>query len=187
VTFLTGKGYANIILIGHSTGANKVCYFVSKTGAIGVSGIVLSSPISDRLIALKTHPDLDANVKRMKRMIEKGKGEFLLNNLLYFPITPRRYVALFSEDSPENVFSYGSFRGGMELYSGIKAPMLVILAENDEYADRSVAKIREAFDRHTGSERYESVMIPHAVHGFDGHEHTFARTVVDWMKSIMKG
>ena len=49
VDFLANQGFSEIIITGSSTGANKVCFYASKTKNPHVLGFVLASPSSDRL------------------------------------------------------------------------------------------------------------------------------------------
>ena len=49
--FLIAKGYDEIVLIGHSTGANKACYYAAAENNSHVISVILSGPISDRLSA----------------------------------------------------------------------------------------------------------------------------------------
>ncbi|OGG08597.1 hypothetical protein A2154_00625 [Candidatus Gottesmanbacteria bacterium RBG_16_43_7] len=185
ITFLADQGYQKIILIGHSTGAFKAGYYAGTVKDNRLSGVIVTSPISDRLIELKTNKKLAVNLRRMKHMVDKGKGDFLVNNLTFFPLTPRRYISLFAENSvEETIFDYGSEKPLLKFFRNIKTPLFVVLAENDEYADRSIREIKLFFDKHQRSVNYKSIIIKNAVHGFNRQEKTFARIVVSWLKSI---
>lgn len=49
IVFLIRHGFSKIVLAGHSTGANKLCYYAGNQNDSRVAGVVLVSPMSDRL------------------------------------------------------------------------------------------------------------------------------------------
>lgn len=184
IRFLTDKGYEKVIISGHSTGANKVCFYAGNRRDDRVGGVVLAGPISDRLIEERTNPKLETNIRRMKQMVKKGKGEYILNNLTFFPITPMRYLSLFDRHSAEDVFDYGEETPKMETFSRISVPLLIVLSGKDEYSDRPAAKIRPVFDQFAKSPKYSLVILNNATHGYEGMENQFAEAVVSWISSL---
>jgi pimeloyl-ACP methyl ester carboxylesterase len=186
LTFLIKQGYTRIILAGHSTGANKACFYGGTVEDDRVAGIILASPMSDRLIEEKSNPDLKHNLVYMQKMVDAKKGETLVNGMTFFPVTPRRYLSLFAKGSAEDVFDYGEINPEMKAYRNIKKPLLVVFAENDEYADRPIEEIKSVFDKYTGSENYQSKVIPGSFHGYDGMKDVFAKLITKWIISIKK-
>lgn len=184
ITFLGQQGYQKVILLGHSTGAIKCSYYAGTTRDSRLGGIVLAGPMSDRLGEQKHNPKLATSVQKMVRMIQKGKGDVLMNDLMFLPVTPKRYVSLFKRGSNEDHLDYGDKMPLMRYYSDIKLPLLVILSELDDYLDRPVTEVQAVFDRYTTSPRYASVVIPGAPHSYEGKEHEFVQTVVAWVKSL---
>jgi pimeloyl-ACP methyl ester carboxylesterase len=184
ISFLVKKGFKKIILAGHSTGANKACYFSGSVNDKRVGGVILAGPLSDRLPEEKTNRKLAGNIRRMKHMTETGREKFLVNNLVFFPLTPNRYLSLFDKSSVEDVFDYGEDKPELKYFSRIKQPLLVVLSGKDEYADRPADDIKKVFDKHQQSVKYSSVIIKEATHGYEGKEDEFARVVTDWITNI---
>jgi alpha-beta hydrolase superfamily lysophospholipase len=184
ISFLIKQGYKKIILCGHSTGANKVCYYSGLKIDQRIAGVILTSPTSDRLSLAKTDKKIQINIRRMKHMVEKGKGDFLVNNLTFMPLTPKRYISLYDKNTCEDVFDYGDKHPKLKYFGNIDQPLLVLMGENDETVDRPVMDIQKVFDKHHKSKNYNSVIIPGATHGFDGKEKEFAETIIDWIKTI---
>lgn len=183
LTFLAGKGLNKVILVGHSTGANKACYYAGTVADPRVVGVVLSGPMSDRYSAT----DEATNKKHravMEQKIKEGKGDELLMGFDFFPLTPKRWMSLLSEGSPEDVFNYRDPEGALETLGKIKVPLLVMFGGADEHADRPVSEIQKAFDAHAQSTNYKSVVVPDADHGFTGKEDVFVREVTAWAASI---
>lgn len=179
IGFLISKGYKKIVLAGYSSGANKACYYEAKTKDPRVSGVVLISPLNDRL-GMQQVPGFGEMLSNMKAQRERGNGDALDSMAVPFPMTPNRFLSLCETGSAEDVFDYDNPEG-LTQFSSITTPVLVILAGADEHADRPAEEIRNAFDRKAGSERYRSVIVEGADHGFTGKEQDLARLTTDWI------
>lgn len=180
IDFLIQKGFTEIVLVGHSTGANKVCYYAATQQNPRVAGIILAGPLCDRLGTKTT----DRQMREMKQKIKDGKGDELLFGYHFFPITPKRFVSLFEPRTAEDVFDYGDARPTMTVFSKIQLPLLVLIGGADEYADRPVEQIQSVFDAHAKSSQYKSIIIPDALHKFHGKERNVANALVSWIKDV---
>jgi pimeloyl-ACP methyl ester carboxylesterase len=178
ITFFVKQGYKKVILVGHSTGANKACYYAGSKKDPRVGGVILASPISDRYTSYGRKPWYI--IPFIKLLINIGLGNSLLSGVNFFPITPNRASSLITPNSSEDVFDYGDIKPKLTYFKNIKNTLLVVFGEADEYADRPVVDIKKVFD---------SVKLPHfsckitanATHGFDGKEKELAETIVDWI------
>lgn len=174
-------GYSKIIVLGHSTGANKVCYYSgSYPYDARVKGIVLASPIRDRLTA---PPYIGIILLVMKLLVLLGFGKKLLFvPSVFFPITPNRLLSLFSRGSTEDVFMYGEKPPAtMNMISQINHPVLVLFGTQDEMADRPVELIQKEFDGQNHHVFYKSVCLEGSDHGFDGYEIQAATHIRDFI------
>lgn len=183
VAFFSGRGFNKVVLVGNSTGANKVCYYAGTVNNPRVAGVVLSGPMSDRYSA----SDEQTNQKHqaiMEQKIREGKGDELLSGFDFFPLTPKRWMSLLAVGSPEDVFNYHDEEGALATFSKITIPLLVMFGGSDEHADRPVVEIQKAFDAHAKSSMYKSVVVDGADHGFTGKEHTFVDVIVSWAASL---
>jgi dienelactone hydrolase len=182
LTFLTKQGYTKIVLVGRSTGANKACFYAGTVDDPRVIGVVLNSAVSDRLE--KTKEDIAATLPVMKKRIAEGKGDELLTGYSFFPMTAKRYVSLYEQGSKEDVFDYGDEAPKMKTYSKITKPLFVVFGGSDEHADRPVADIVRVFDEKTTSQKYKSIIVPNALHGFEGKEQDLANLIGEWITSL---
>jgi len=182
ITFLGNQGYKQIVLVGRSTGANKACFYAGTVNDERVTGVVLNSAISDRLS--KSKEEIARDLPMMKQKIADGKGDELMVGYNFFPLTPKRYVSLYEERSNEDVFDYGDENPQMKIYSQIKKPLFVVMGSRDEHADRPVADIVKVFDKKTTSLNYKSLIVPNALHGFEGLEQDLAVTICSWAKTL---
>jgi alpha-beta hydrolase superfamily lysophospholipase len=184
IDFLVEQGYSEIILVGHSTGANKVCYFAATQKNPHVVGVVLSGPMSDRLHTIQNIAKLKKDIAHMYTLIAAGKGDELLLGYHFFPITPKRFLSLFEPRSKEDVFDYGEKEPKLAYFSKIRLPLMVLLSGADEAADRPIQEIQKAFDTHAKSPIYKSVIIPGALHRFNKHEREAVAAIVEWARTI---
>jgi pimeloyl-ACP methyl ester carboxylesterase len=184
VDFLVTQGFSEVIVVGHSTGALKVCYSEGNSPHKNIVGVVLAGALSDRL-----GPDVDkiglpVAIQRMEQLIADGKGDDLVTGLSFFPMTPKRFVSLYKKGSAEDVMDYDADAPSMKAFSAIKKPMLVIISQNDEYLDRPAEKVKRVFDSAAKSSTYTCVIVPDATHGFDGKEKEVSDLITSWIFGI---
>lgn len=75
IDFAEQQGYQNIVLAGHSLGANKVIHYLSKTQDARVNKFILLSPANITHLTNSVSENERAYIRAMK---ENGKGEQLL-------------------------------------------------------------------------------------------------------------
>lgn len=183
INFLVQHGFHQIILCGHSTGANKVCYYAGSKKDNRVAGVILASPTSDRLNQ-KDKFKLEKDLQAMQELTNRGKGNALVTGIHYYPVSPRRFLSLFTPNSLEDQFDYGDGRPRLKYFSKIKQPLLVTLGSLDESLDRTAKQVIEVFDTYQHSTNYKSVIIKNATHGYTGKEKEFVQTIINWINRL---
>jgi pimeloyl-ACP methyl ester carboxylesterase len=178
IAFLQERGVRDVVLVGHSTGANKVSYFQALERSSVVSGVVLLSPLSDKY-GIHDKDQLSEHISQMAGLVEKGQGDALIGDIMYFPLTPRRFLSLVTQ-GPEDQFGYGENPPQLPYFSQIRGPVLVMMGEKDEYADRPVKSILKVFDTHASSFNYTSELVVDALHNFVNNEVYVAQRIVQW-------
>lgn len=184
VSFLVGQGFSEVVLVGHSTGANKACYYAATQKDPRVAGVVLSGPLSDRYSSWYDENTYKKYKAFMQKKIAEGKGDELLTGYDFFVLTPNRWMSLYVEGSAEDVFNYADGKKALREFSKITKPLLVVIGEQDEHADLSIREIQKLFDSHTKSTHYKSTLIPGAMHSFEGKEKEVVEHIVSWVKGI---
>jgi len=179
VSFLYRKGYKNIILIGHSSGANKACYYCGTQQDLRVKGVILSSPVSDRYAPFEKTSAFSLFIMKVLKALGFG------NTLLLWPTitTPNRFLSLKSHRTAEDTFNYGDNEPKLSSFSKITLPLLVVLGSADEYLDRSAESVIKEFDAHEHAKNYKSILIPEGLHSYIGQEKLLAKTMIDWITS----
>lgn len=185
ISFLVEQGFPDVIILGHSTGANKVCYYAGKKNDDPrVAGVILASAVSDRLDPSMGMEKLKRHLAKANLLAGKGKGEKLIWGFHAFPATYNRFISSFGPHSEEDVFDYGDREPKLTLFSKITKPLLLIEALHDEYLDRPVEKVKAVFDGKRKSDHYRSIIID-SDHGYHGKEAEVAEKIMEFVASII--
>lgn len=185
ISFLEKEGYNEVVLVGISTGANKVCYYVGTQKDLRVVGVVLASAISDVGFKKKELGDAyEKTIVKVKKLVKEGKGESFIERLDYMPVTPNRFLSAYEENGIEDVFPYYQKNPTFKIYSKISIPLMVIMGERDEYADMPVNEIVAIYTKHQRSSSYKHVVIADAFNSFGGKEKEFVEEIISWIQSI---
>ncbi|MCF7794915.1 alpha/beta fold hydrolase [Patescibacteria group bacterium] len=176
VDYLKSIGVKEIYLVGHSTGCQKSVYYLAKTNDSVVKGAVLLAPISDySAIMSSVHPDMYTKaLKEALRMKKNKQADKLLPNDVWFsPISAQRFLSLYTLNSTEEIFSYGSKKPAT-LLKKVDKKLLVFLAEKDEHNDKDNDVLKSWFEKNI-KKTDKVFVIDEANHGFQGQE----KSVVD--------
>ncbi|MCL4437611.1 alpha/beta fold hydrolase [Patescibacteria group bacterium] len=188
VNFAKKRGAKDIYLAGHSTGCQKITYWASrKNNQRQVKGLILLAPLSDYSIALAFDKNgkLGRAVKFARALVKKGKKhELMPKDLWSDPLDAQRFLSLSTPNSAEEIFSYAQPKKYPRIFKAVKLPVMAILAEKDEYADRSAEKIANWLKKHSASKKISIRTIPEVGHSFHGAEKTILIYVKNWIKSI---
>lgn len=188
VDLLRKHGAKRVYLVGHSTGCQKIAYYLSRPGkqariASQIKGAVLLCPISDYSSA--THEDERKRRKAeiaARKLVRRGKPHDLLPlNLWRGLIDAQRFLSLYTPDSKEEIFTYAQPKKIPRALRKVKIPLLVIFAGGDEYRDRPTEEIAAWFRKNLRSLRAAIEIIPGASHSFHGKEATLAKSISRWL------
>ncbi|HUO50050.1 MAG TPA: alpha/beta fold hydrolase [Candidatus Paceibacterota bacterium] len=172
-------GARDIYLAGHSTGAQKSIFWAAKKGD-GIAGVILLAPLSDYAGALKSEGKKKiARAEKAARMLVRKNKEhaFVPENLWSEDVDAQRFLSLYTPESIEqSIFPYFDPQRRPTLLKKVRQPVLVLIAADDEYADRPAENIEGWFAQHlkTGD---QIAIIPGATHGFRGEERIVARVM----------
>lgn len=171
VDYLKSIGVKDIYLVGHSTGCQKSIYYLAKSNDKTVKGAVLLAPISDYSSTINSvDPDMynRALKEALKMKANNQDNELLPVNMWYRLISAQRFLSLYTPNSAEEIFSYGSKRPPT-LLKKVNKKLLVFLAKEDEHNDRDVNELKDWFEKNT-KKTDKVFVIDEANHGFQGLE-----------------
>jgi len=171
VDYLKNIGIKKIYLVGHSTGCQKSVYYLAKTNDKAVKGAVLLAPISDYSATINSiNPDMyNRALKEALKMKENNQADKLLpNNTWFAPISAQRFLSLYTPNSTEEIFSYGSKKQAT-LLKKVNKKLLIFLAEADEHNNRDINDLKIWFEKNT-KKTDQVFIVNEANHGFQGQE-----------------
>ena len=185
VNFLKSNGVENIYLVGHSTGCQKSIYYLAKSkDPKRVSGAVLICPMSDYSYALANEDpvELKKSVAYAQQLVDKGKPhELLPSDISPDLLDAQRYLSLYTPDSEEEIFTYSQPNKQPKTLQKVKRPVLVILAEKDEYADRPAPEIAQWFLKTSDSDKLKVEILKNSLHNLANKEIEAAKLIKRWV------
>jgi pimeloyl-ACP methyl ester carboxylesterase len=192
---LWSRGYRDITLVGHSTGANKVAVYDSVKRRNRVKRYVLlaggddTGMLYDQLGARRFH----AALLKARSMIHERRGNELVPRALSsLPMSWRSFYDMANPNGDYNVFPFLEVMRGVRLsrrprfrhLRGIRKPALVVYGENDEYLYGDVSLCVAILAEALGPKpNFELVVMEGTDHGFSGREGEVAELVVRWMEA----
>lgn len=176
-------GYRKIILAGHSTGANKVVYYLCKTGDRSVKGAALIGAANDISAEIERvgKKEFEKTMRRARTLVRKNPLAIFTSRGYIF--TARRALSLFTPGAAEDVFTYYNPKAAWKELKSIHAPLAVIFGSRDETLDRPAKKIIEIFRSHAASTKsFTGAIIKGAGHSFLKKEKELSRVILQEIK-----
>jgi pimeloyl-ACP methyl ester carboxylesterase len=190
------RGYRDITLAGHSTGANKIAVYDHYKPRNRAKRYILLAGGDDTGLL---YTELGA--RRFRALLAKAKVKVKiktggrLESLPYTGgssmMTWRASYDVANPDGDYNVFPFFEVISGTKLsrrkvfryVSGIRKPSLYIYGENDQYCFGDVRQCVAILSRHV-NERAEIVVMRNADHGFGGFEEQLSIIMSDWTTDL---
>jgi pimeloyl-ACP methyl ester carboxylesterase len=181
INALSGMGYKNFVLCGHSTGCQKAVYYQYRMHDRRVKGIVLIAPCDDYNLNRRGLGSRHARMRRVcARMIRSGKGNTPVPG--GSGLSAQRLDSLTNPKRIESrLFNYD---GELKEFGSIKTPILAVFGAKEEYTIKRVGRCLDLLEGKAGSKRFTSLLIPDANHAFDGKERELVKKVEGWMREL---
>lgn len=176
INFAKKQGAKSIYLAGHSTGCQKAVYWASKKGR-GVKGVVILGPMSDYYAELVAQGKkaIKKGADQARAYAKKGKGGVMLPESVWrwpWIADAQRFLSLYSGNSAEEIFTYWDTSRSPRTLQSVRMPILVMLAEKEEFSDIPARQIAAWFEKHLRKGR--AVVVPRVGHSFKGAEKAVA-------------
>jgi pimeloyl-ACP methyl ester carboxylesterase len=184
------RGYRDITLAGHSTGANKIAVYDHYKPRNRARRYVLLAGGDDTgiLYAQLGTRKFKALLTKAKSMIKSRRGDDVAPPLPGQTLLSWR--ALYDVANPDgdyNVFPFYELMTGTKLsrrpfryLRAISKPSLYIYGDRDEYCFDDVPRCVSILAQHV-SDRAEIVIMRDADHGFSGREEELGALIADWI------
>lgn len=177
-------GGRNIYLLGHSTGCQKSIYYLARKSHPNVKGAILLAPLSDfaDVYAFGDKKAYNREVVCARKMVASGREHDLMpKTVTARVIDAQRFLSLYTPESLEEIFSY-ALNTKPKLLQKVKQPLLVVLAEKDEYMERSIETLADWFDKSLEKQNHQIEIIKAARHDFGNNLDDTARVINAWVK-----
>lgn len=191
--FLRSRGYRELFLIGHSTGANKIAVYDHYKSRNPFRKYVLLAGGDDTGMsyAAMGPSRFGAALEKSKAMIAAKLGDGIVPpRIAPLMISWRSLRDMINPDGDYNVFPFYEVMCGIRLsrkprfryVRGIRKPALYVYGDRDEFCFDDVSGcVRILADALGAKPNAELVIMEDANHGFSGHEHELGQLVAEWL------
>lgn len=181
--FGQAKGYRRFVLLGHSTGCQKIAYYQARRRDPRVKALVLAAIGDDYAIARR---DLGrryaAQVARARALVKAGRGQVVMKAKGCLGFTARRFLSVADPRQAEaEIFNLD---GSLRTFRRLTAPTLAVLPAAEEFACIPVAEMSARLRAAARARPFDTVLIPDADHGFKGRELETTGVILDWLRRV---
>ena len=174
------RGYKKFILVGHSTGCQKITYYQAVRKAKDVSAAVLAAPADDYALARKQlGRSFNSWVKKAQEMEKEGRGNELLPPKCN-GFSARRFLDVSIPSRLEaSVFDY---EGPLKHFRALTLPVLAMFGSEEEFVVMPVDEMGAILKAKTRATPFRYVTIEGGDHSFRGCEAETVRLTMRWIK-----
>ena len=186
---LRRRGYRDLTLVGHSTGANKIAVYDSLKPRNLIKRYVLLGGGDDTGMLYE-----QLGPQRFRRALEKARtlknsDELVPRALSSLPMSWRAWYDMANPDGDYNVFPFLEVLRNVRLsrrprfrhVRAIKKPTLILYGQNDEYCYGGVSRCVAILDEALGAKpNIELAILRDADHGFSGKEEELGTVIAEW-------
>ena len=181
--FGRSQGYRRFILVGHSTGCQKITYYQARRRNPQVKALVLAAIGDDYAIARR---DLgrryETQIAHARALMKAGKGDTLLTAKGCMGFAAHRFLSVADPTRPEaEIFN---LEGRLRTFRKITCPALAVLPEKEEYACIPVPEMSARLRAAARARPFDTVFIPEADHSFKGREAETIGVILDWLRRV---
>ncbi|MDD5050654.1 MAG: DUF1749 domain-containing protein [Candidatus Pacebacteria bacterium] len=193
---LRKRGYSEFYLLGHSTGANKICVYNYYKPKNIFSKFVLLAPGDDvgGYLDMWGPQKFGAMLKMSKDKIKAGKGDELVPQNLssYNFISFKSLYDTINPDGDYNVFPYFEVLHNLGLtkkkkiwreYQSLKKPTLVLMPGKDEHCYGKIKEVVKMLQQNAPGKNFDFKILPGSLHGFWKKEKELSKLLADWLAS----
>ncbi|HUP59687.1 MAG TPA: alpha/beta hydrolase [Thermoanaerobaculia bacterium] len=192
---LRRRGYRDITLIGHSTGANKIAVYDSRKRRNFAKRYVLLAGGDDTgLMYGPLGPRRFAKaLEKARAMIHARRGDELVpHSVTHLTMSWRSFYDMCNPNGDYNVFPFLEVLRGIRLsrrprfrhVRAIRKPTLVLYGDRDESCYGDVPACVAALAAAIGPKpNFELAIMKDADHGFSGRQAEVAEIILRWMEA----
>ena len=183
VDYAKSLNFKKIILGGHSYGANKVIYYLSKNKKEPIDKYILISPVDMRYYADYKQKSIDELLPIANKYKEDNRLDDMLpkkfNEFNYY--TARAFFDFIENKNASNLPIYSS-SGDFSQLQSIKKQGLYIMGSQDDYAFGDAKKHLQKIKDNAGNPKSKAIVIEGAGHTFKVGTNKFIQSIIDFVK-----
>lgn len=190
VRLLRSRGYRELVLIGHSTGANKIAIYDHYRRRNPVRCYVFLGGGDDTGLLYQ-----QLGARRFRSALERARklrrsGDLVPRSLSPLPLSWRSFYDTANPDGDYNVFPFLEVMRGIRLSKrarfryvrGIRKPALFVYGDRDEYSYGDVSWCVEILADAIGPKpNVEFAIMEDSDHGFSGREIELVQLILGWL------
>ncbi|MEK6819175.1 MAG: DUF1749 domain-containing protein [Nanoarchaeota archaeon] len=188
ISYALAQGYKNIILQGHSLGAEKIVYYMSKGKYVkNIKAVILLGPAdsygytTECCLDKKELKDL---IEEAKILVSKGNKEVFLRKkwLSHGNVLPKGADSFLNFFTPNSELSKTlPLRQGKDLkmYQNIKVPILVAIGDQKEPTVIPISKALEVLKKE--NKFAECIQIKDCNHDFEEKEEELTKIILTFL------
>jgi len=179
VDLLASRGYDRLVLVGHSTGCQKVVYDQLETARPEVAALVLLAPVDDRAMWRRSLGASFGAVLADAR--DRGDAEVLDLDGPTGYLSPRRFVELVEPGSVEgDLFDYA---GDLDHLRDVAVPVLTVFGHGEAFVARPIDELLARIADSYADPRSRTAAVP-GDHAFRGGEAELAAAVTRFLGDL---
>ncbi len=186
IDFAEQQGFQHVVLVGHSAGWAAVRSYLAEKRDSRVAGAVLASGA----VRAETRPTDPDQLAQAKRLMAANEGDALIRDpKRAFPSYISAATLLdIASASPESKDFFGvdpqTAHPGV---TKIRGPLLAFFGTREDVGNEADLELLKSSTRRqrSGPSRVNTVMIQNADHMYTGEEAQVARTIADWIETVV--
>ncbi len=185
VSFLNERGISRICLQGHSTGCNKIVFYLNREPVKEAFSIALISPCDDiALMSSEKGNKFTEGLKRANSLCAQGlPGKLLEPELVFYPMSARTYLDYFTEGGAHDIFRYRDPKSPFPGLKDIQAPVFASYGTVGEYLAMKPEEALEILKtKFSSPDLLYGKTIPGASHNYAGKENELSGEILNWFE-----
>lgn len=175
------RGYRRFILLGHSTGCQKITYYENLRKRKDVAALVLTAIGDDYAIVRRETGARYAHwLNRARQLVKTGHQHEIMRGKGCLNFSARRFLSV--ADPKQIEARLFDMDGSLREFSKIEKPILAVLPLEEQFACIPIPEMARRLKAKTRSTRFGTELIPRADHSFNGQQPETVRRILRWLK-----
>ncbi len=184
IDFAEGRGFKQVILVGHSAGWAAVRHYQAERQDSRVVGVVLASGA----VRAETRPTDAEQLAEATRLMAAGRGDDLVRDpKRSFPSFISAATFLDIANTPPEYKDFFGVQTPNPAVTRIRCPLLAFFGSRDDVGNEADLELLKASIRRqsSGPSRVDTLMIQRADHMYTGEEAQVANAIATWAESAL--